>query len=102
MTRIEKYRKYREEISNMKFDVLTQKKEAAEQINKLHNFSSGKLLNYEEVMEVHEVFDDKNTNAKHKKYLLLTKFEIIYSLIAFIAIVIILVAAILVGNHLWG
>lgn len=102
MTRVEKYRRYREEISNMKFETFSQKKEAAEQIQKLHNANSGNKLTLDNVLEVHDVFDGNKKKIKRIQLFPLTKFEILYSLIAIISIAIILVALILTGNKIWG
>lgn len=102
MTRVEKYRRYREEISNMKFETFSTKKEAANQIEKLHSSSSGNKLAYEDVMEVHAVYEKNKSKIKRFRLVPLTKFEIIYSLIAIFIILIILVALIYTGNKIWG
>ncbi len=101
MTRVEKYRRYRDEISNMKFETFSQKKEAAKQINLLREKDSGDKLNYEDVMEVHEVFVSEK-KIKHFKLFPLTKYEIIYTLIAIFIILIILLALIFTGKKIWG
>lgn len=100
MTRVEKYRTYRKEISNMKFETFSQKKLAAEQLEELHNENLGSKLNYEQVMVVHDVFNDGEEKHKKRRLINLTKYEILYYLIAFCIFVIILVALILTGIKL--
>lgn len=102
MTRVEKYRRYREEISNMKFETFTQKKEAYEEVEKMHNFENGNKLNLDEILEVHEVFDGAEKKHKKTKLIPITKFEIIYSSVAILIIAIILIALILTGKKIWG
>ena len=102
MTRVEKYRRYRNEISNMKFETFTTKREAAMQIDKLHNSNLGRKLNYDQVMSVHEVYDDKEVKLKKRRFLYLTKYELLYCLIASIIILTLVVAIILVGIHVGG
>ena len=41
MTRVEKYRRYRQEISNMKFETFSEKREVAKQVDKVHNSRVG-------------------------------------------------------------
>lgn len=102
MTRVEKYRRYREEISNMKFESFTQKKEASEQVEKKHKSDFGSKLNYEEVMEIHEVYEENEEKSKKIKLIPFTKYEIIYSVIAILLFVIILLALIFTGKKIWG
>ena len=45
MTRTEKYRRYRNEILNMKFETFTVKREASETLDKLHDNRLGNKLN---------------------------------------------------------
>ena len=102
MTRVDKYRRYRKEISNMKFEKFSQKKEAAMTVEKLHNMDSGNQLTYDDLMVVHEVFDEEKPKVRKIRLIPLTKYEIIYSLIAIFIILIILVALILTGKKIWG
>ena len=102
MTRVEKYRRYREEISNMKFENFTQKKEASGQVEKIRNTDFESKLNYDEVMEIHEVYEENDEKVKKTKFMPLTKYEIVYSLIAILLFVIILLALIFTGRKIWG
>ena len=101
MTRIEKYRSYREEISNMKFETFTKKSEASETIEKLHSSKLGNKLNYEQVMKANEVFDQGEVVFKKRRLINLTKYEIFYYLIATIVIVALVVGLIITGIKLW-
>ena len=101
MTRVEKYRRYRQEISNMKFETFTQKREASETIDKLHDKILGNKLNYEQVMSVNEVFDEGEIKFKKRRLINLTKYEIFYFLIAFGIITILVAGLIITGTKLW-
>ena len=101
MTRTEKYRQYRNEIANMKFDSFSEKEQTAKEIEKVQYSGSGRKLNYEQVMVVHELMDDGEVNFKRKKYIGLTKYEIFYFLIATLFVIILVVSLILVGTKLW-
>ena len=102
MTRTEKYRQYREEISNMKFESFTQKKEATETIEKLNGNRLGNRLNYEQVMIANSVFDEGEVQFKKRRMINLTKYEIFYYLIALGVIVTLLIALIISGIKFWG
>ena len=102
MTRTEKYRQYREEISNMKFESFTQKREASETIEKLHDNRLGNRLNLEQVMIANEVFDEGEVKFKKRRLINLTKYEIFYFLIASIIFVILVVGLVVSGIKLWG
>ena len=101
MTRTEKYRQYREEISNMKFETFSQKREASETIEKLHDTRSGKKLNYSQVMEANEIFDQGEVKFKRRRQINLTKYEIFYYLIAFGIIAILVIGLVISGTILW-
>ena len=101
MTRIEKYRQYREEISNMKFETNSQKKEASETVEKLHSSKLGNKLNYEQVMIANEVFDEGEIKFKKRRLINLTKYEIFYYLIALIIIAILVTGLIISGIKTW-
>ena len=62
MTRVEKYRSYREEISNMKFENFNKKHEAAKQVDTFHG-----NINYDKVMVVHEMFDESDEKSTKKR-----------------------------------
>ena len=101
MTRTEKYRQYREEISNMKFETFTKKSEASNTVEKLHSSKLGNKLNYEQVMEANEVFNEGDVKFKKRRLINLTKYEIFYYLIAFIIIAILVTGLIISGIKLW-
>ena len=102
MTRTEKYRQYREEISNMKFENFTQKREASDTIDKLHDKRLGTRLNLEQVMIANEVFDEGEVKFKKRRIINLTKYEIFYFLIATLVIVGLVIGLIVTGINLWG
>ena len=100
MTRTEKYRQYRKEIANMKFESFSEKNETSKKVEKVHGVLNNKL-NYEQVMIVQESIGDKTVNFKRKKLLGLTKYEIFYFLIALVVVIILGVLTILTGIKLW-
>ena len=102
MTRTEKYRQYREEISNMKFESFTQKREASETIEKLHDTKASNRLNLEQVLIANEVFDEGEIKFKKRRLINLTKYKIFYLLIAALVIVILVIGLIISGLKLWG
>jgi len=101
MTRVEKYRNYRNEIANKNFETFSKKKETAKHIERLSVNNSEKKLNYEQVMNVYETLDDGTIKAKKKPLIRLTKYEIFYFLIAIFFILIMISALIIVGIKLW-
>ena len=101
MTREEKYRRYREEILNMKFETFSEKREVAEQVDKVHDTRLGNKLNYEQVMAVNEAFDNDKVKFKKRRLINLTKYEIFYYLIAFGIIAILIVGLIITGTLTW-
>ena len=102
MTRTEKYRQYREEISNMKFESFTQKREASDTIDKLHNKHLGNKMNFNDVMTANEVLDTREVKIKKRRLINLTKYEIFYFLIALGIITILVLGLIISGLNLWG
>ena len=101
MTRVEKYRRYRQEILNMKFETFSEKQEVAEQVDKLHNPELGNKMNYTDVMTVSESFDKGKMKFKKRRLINLTKYEIFYYLIAFGIIAILVVGLIITGILTW-
>lgn len=101
MTRVEKYRRYRQEISNMKFETFSEKREVAEQVDKIHNPRTGNKLNYEEVMGINDAFNKGEIKFKKRRLINLTKYEIFYYLIAFGIIAILVVGLIVTGILTW-
>ena len=102
MTRVEKYRRYRQEISNMKFETFSEKREVAKEVNKVHDARNGNKLNYEQVMAVNETFDNGEIKFKKRRLINLTKYEIFYFLIAALVIVALVIGLIVTGINLWG
>ena len=102
MTRVEKYRQYREDISNMKFETFTQKGEVAKQVGKMSANRDSNKLNYDQVMIIQDELDGGEINIKRKPFIKLTKYEIFYYSIALFFIIAIIVSLILVGIKLWG
>lgn len=101
MTRVEKYRRYREEISNMKIESFTSKKNAATQVERFQADGTSKL-NLEQIMEVHEAYDNNDEVSKKKNPYKISRFETKIYVIAFSIIAIILIALILTGIKLRG
>ena len=101
MTRIEKYREYRQEISNMKFETFSQKREVSHKVGKVHDSDLGSKLNYEQVMNIHEVYDSAQIESKRNYHFPFTKYEIFYYLFALSFIAVMIVALILVGINQW-
>ena len=102
MTRTEKYRRYRNEILNMKFETFTVKREASETLDKLHDNRLGNKLNYEQVMTANEVFNEGDVKFKKRRCINLTKYEIFYYLIAALVIAGLVAGLIISGIKLWG
>ena len=101
MTRVEKYRRYRQEISNMKFETFSEKREIAEQVEKVSDTSVGNKMNYEQVIAVNDTFDKGEIKFKKRRLINLTKYEIFYYLIAFGIIAILIIGMIITGTILW-
>ena len=101
MTRVEKYRRYRQEISNMKFETFTKKRKVAQEVDKLNENKQSNLLNYEEVMIVNESFDESEIKFKKRRLIYLTKYEIFYLIIAFGIIAILVLGLIITGTKVW-
>lgn len=101
MTRVEKYHRYRNEIANMKFETLTTKSKVSKEVDKIHNPNLGSKLNYEQVMYVHEAYDESDTKLKKKRLICLTKYQIFYYSVALIFLLIMIAILILVGLKTW-
>ena len=95
MTRVEKYRQYRKEISNMKFEVLTKKKKVVNQIGKMKENHIYDRLNYDEVMQIHNAYIDEEANLKKKRLIYITKYEFLYYIIALLVVLLLVVVLIL-------
>ena len=101
MTRTEKYRAYRNEISNMKFDTPSSKKEVSKEVDKFHSDFQSSKLNYDEVMLIQESVNGEEVNFRRKRVLGLTKYEIFYLLTFILVVTVLAVSLILVGIKLW-
>ena len=101
MTRTEKYRAYRNEISNMKFDTFSPKKEVAKKVTNVRSEAYGSKLNYEDVMLVQESLEHEEVNFKRKKLIGLTKYEIFYFLIFIFFVIILTILLVVTGIKLW-
>ena len=101
MTRVEKYRRYRQEISNMKFETFSQKQQVSKEIDKLSGNRKSNRLNYDEVMTVNESFEGSEIQFKKRRLINLTKYEIFYFLIAFGIIAILILGLVITGIKLW-
>jgi len=102
MTRTEKYRQYRKEISNMKFESFSQKREASETIEKLQGNRLSRHLNYEQVMDANKVFDEGEVKFKKRRLINLTKYEIFYYIFAISIVLFLIIGLIISGTKLWG
>ena len=102
MTRTEKFRAYRNEIKNMKFDTPTSKIEVSKEVDKVHSSFHGSKLNYDDVMLIQEEVNGEEVNFKRKKYIGLTKYEILYFLVLLFVVIILSVLLVLTGIKLWG
>lgn len=98
MTRVEKYRRYREEIANMKVEKFSSKHEASKKIG---DVSSNSKVGYEDVMIVHNLYDENIEITPKKHHLHLRLDQILYVLIAFLIIAIILIGIIFTGMKIW-
>ena len=86
----------------MKFECFTQKREASDTIEKLHDKRLGTRLNLEQVLIANEVFDEGEVKFKKRRLINLTKYEIFYFLIAALVIVALVIGLIVTGINLWG
>ena len=102
MTRFEKYRAYRNEISNMKLESLSSKEEVSKEVDKVHSDLGGSKLNYEQVSLVHELVTDEKVNFKRKKYIGLTKYEIFYFAFFLVVVIILVIFLVISGSKMWG
>lgn len=98
MTRVEKYSRYRKDIANMKVESFSSKKEATEMIEN----STGNKVGYEEVIDIHNLYNSGELKVTKKHSINLRKDQIIYCVVAILCIAIILIGIIFVGIDLWG
>lgn len=102
MTRVEKYRKYRSEIANMKTSNFSSKKEAFDQVEKIHDEKSGSGYDYDNLMEVYDIYKTDDEDQKQKKAFKVNKYKLFYVLIAIFIIAIIIVLLVITGINIWG
>lgn len=100
MTRVEKYRTYREEIANMKIESFSSKKVVSQRIERICNDNESSKLGYDEVLKVFDVYDSDAKKVKKHINLRLKKSQIIYLLVATIVIVGLLIGVIVTGLKL--
>ena len=101
MTRVEKYRSYRNEILNMKFETSSHKREVAKRVSKVHPTDLDGRLNYEQVIDIHEMYGNDEKLMKKKKYHYISKYEIFYYSFALCFIIAMILALVFTGIKLW-
>lgn len=100
MTRVEKFRRYREEIANMKFENSSTKKTLSETIERMCVDNDSQKLKYEQVLDVFDTYDPDAKNTKKKHHLRLRKSQIIYYSVASVVILALVIAIIVVACNL--
>ncbi|MBQ0009353.1 MAG: hypothetical protein KBS97_03675 [Firmicutes bacterium] len=100
MTRVEKYRRYREEIANMKFETSSSKKTMSQQIGRMVGNSDSSKLNYEQVLDIFDSYDPDAKNTKKRHHIKLRKSQIIYWSVASVIIIGLLIGIIIVASRL--
>lgn len=96
MTRVEKYRKYRQEIENMKSEDFSSKKEAGDKIGD----GGSRKIGYDKVINIHEMYEPNDKKHKTKHRIQITKAKVTYWSIALLVIAILVVAIIIVAINL--
>lgn len=100
MTRVEKFRRYREEIANMKFESSSNKKTLSETIERMCVDNDSQKLNYEQVLDVFDTYDPDAKDTKRKHHIKLRKSQIIYYLVAGAVILALVISIIVVACNL--
>ena len=100
MTRVEKFRRYREEIANMKFESSSNKKTLSERIERMCEDNDSQKLDYEQVLDVFDTYDPDAKNVKKRIHIKLRKSQIIYWSIASAVIIGLLIGIIAVAANL--
>ena len=101
MTRVEKYRRYREEIANMKFESSSSRKTISEKIERIRGGNESSKLNYEQVLNVFGTYDS-DAKINKTRHFRLKKSQVIYWSIASVVILGLLIAIIVVACNMWG
>lgn len=102
MTRVEKYRRYREEIANMKVENFSSKSEAAKQVDKITSLTGDNKIGFEDVMGIREIYAENDEITKKTHRFHLREDQIIYLLVCFLIGAILLVSLIVTGINVWG
>lgn len=100
MTRVEKYRRYREEIANMKFENSSTRKTLSETIERMCVDNDSQKLKYEQVLDVFDSYDPDAKSTKRKHHFTLRKSQITYYSIAGAVILALVIAIIVVASNL--
>lgn len=88
MTRVEKFRRYREEIANMKVEDFSEKKLTAKKVSKIRE---SKSLTYHDIADVYQLDESKHSSLGFR----LSKDQILYLVVAFATITLLVVFLIL-------
>lgn len=100
MTRVEKYRRYREEIANMKFESASSKKTMSIKIGRMCDNNDSSKLNYEQVINLFDTYDPDAKNTAKRRNFRLRKSQIIYWSIASVVILGLLIGIIVTAVNL--
>ena len=100
MTRVEKFRRYREEIANMKFESSSSKKVMSEEIGRMCDNNESSKLNFEQVLDIFDTYDPDAKNTKRRRHIKLRKSQVIYWPVAAIVILGLLIGIIIVATRL--
>lgn len=100
MTRVEKFRRYREEIANMKFESSSSKKTLSQTIERMCEDNDSPKLKYEQVLNVFDTYDPDAKDTKKRFHIKLRKSQVIYWSIASVIILGLLIGIIVVATSL--
>lgn len=100
MTRVEKFRRYREEIANMKFETSSNKKTMSEEIGRMVGNREGSKLNYEQVLDIFDSYDPDAKNTKKRHHIKIRKNQIIYWSVASVVIIGLIIGIIVIAVNL--
>ena len=100
MTRVEKYRTYREEIANMKIENFSSKKVTSQKIERIRIDNDSAKLGYDEVLNAFDIYDTDAKKVKTKYRVHLRKAQIVYLVVATVVIVGLLIGVIITGTKL--
>ena len=100
MTRVEKFRRYREEIANMKFENASSKKTISETIERMCDVNESSKLHYDQVLDVFDTYDPDAQETKKGIKIRFRKRQVIYYTVASIVILTLLISIIIVATRL--